>query len=106
MKNGSFYTLNDVYQCCYTFFADKDISSTKMFGSRMMYCPPKPVNASTNCNSTIAPCLYNIKKDPCEFYNIAPWNQGKTRRLIREKSDEWPCVICWGHFLGGYSTLV
>ena len=59
-------------------FADKDIPSTKKFGSAMVYCPPKPVNASTNCNSTIAPCLYNIKKDPCEFYNIAPWNQGES----------------------------
>jgi len=34
-------------------------------------CGAKPTNASTNCDSVHAPCLYNIATDPCEFYNIA-----------------------------------
>lgn len=33
-------------------------------------CGPVPANASENCNYEL-PCLYNIKEDPCEFYNIA-----------------------------------
>ncbi|XP_072026941.1 arylsulfatase J-like isoform X2 [Amphiura filiformis] len=63
---------------------DKDESvSVRKFGREreMVYCPPKPVNASTNCNSTIAPCLFNIRNDPCEFYNIAPWNQDLVKEL-------------------------
>lgn len=34
-------------------------------------CGPKPANASTNCKPTKAPCLYNIREDPCEYNNIA-----------------------------------
>ncbi|XP_041472978.1 arylsulfatase I-like [Lytechinus variegatus] len=39
-------------------------------------CPPKPENASTNCDyENNEPCLYNIREDPCEYNNIAEWNQ-------------------------------
>ncbi|XP_022083579.1 arylsulfatase I-like [Acanthaster planci] len=36
---------------------------------------PRPSNASTNCKPFEKPCLFNIRNDPCEFYNIADWNQ-------------------------------
>ena len=34
-------------------------------------CGDKPANASTNCDVGKAPCLYNIRKDPCEYNNLA-----------------------------------
>lgn len=36
-------------------------------------CGPVPANASLSCNYT-NPCLYNIREDPCEYYNIADDN--------------------------------
>ncbi|XP_030845455.1 arylsulfatase I isoform X2 [Strongylocentrotus purpuratus] len=39
-------------------------------------CPSKQANASTNCDyGDRKPCLYNIRDDPCEYNNIADWNQ-------------------------------
>ena len=37
-------------------------------------CGTKPFNASTNCNPIDKACLFNIAKDPCEYYNIADDN--------------------------------
>ena len=34
-------------------------------------CGPKPANASTNCDLKTAPCLYDLKHDPCEYNNLA-----------------------------------
>ena len=34
-------------------------------------CGEKPENASTNCNVSVAPCLFNVTADPCEYYNLA-----------------------------------
>ena len=51
-------------------------------GTATIYCPPRPKNATTNCKPTEQPCLFNIKNDPCEFYNIAPWNQGEIVFMI------------------------
>ena len=51
-------------------------------GADVINCLVKPRNASTNCKPTRATCLYNITNDPCEFYNIAAWNQGTPRCCI------------------------
>ena len=34
-------------------------------------CGPKPSNASKACQSDKYPCLFNITRDPCEYYNLA-----------------------------------
>ncbi|KAH9492409.1 hypothetical protein Btru_051041 [Bulinus truncatus] len=34
-------------------------------------CGPKPSNASVNCRPSVAPCLYHIPSDPCEYNNLA-----------------------------------
>ncbi|XP_070561320.1 arylsulfatase J-like [Ptychodera flava] len=36
----------------------------------VIHCGPVPSEAHTNCQTT-KPCLYNIKDDPCEYYNLA-----------------------------------
>lgn len=44
--------------------------------SSVVYCPPVPVNASSNCTPSKKPCLFHIKDDPCEFYNLADSRPG------------------------------
>ncbi|CAH1251943.1 ARSJ [Branchiostoma lanceolatum] len=44
-------------------------------GPLKIKCGEKPANASTNCKPRDNPCVFNIKEDPCEFNNIADWNQ-------------------------------
>ena len=34
-------------------------------------CGEKPANASTNCDVFFNSCLYDIRKDPCEYNNLA-----------------------------------
>ncbi|XP_071831480.1 arylsulfatase J-like isoform X2 [Apostichopus japonicus] len=43
----------------------------KLPKASVVYCPPIPANASTNCDPAKKPCLYHIPNDPCEFYNLA-----------------------------------
>ena len=37
----------------------------------VVQCGPKPQNASTNCDVQKSYCLYDIRKDPCEYNNLA-----------------------------------
>ena len=34
-------------------------------------CGQRPPNATTNCQPTKAPCLFDLDSDPCEFNNVA-----------------------------------
>ncbi|CAH1798588.1 unnamed protein product [Owenia fusiformis] len=45
-------------------------------------CGPKPSNASTNCKPTVAPCLYNVAIDPCEYNNIAESHPDIVKQLL------------------------
>ena len=40
-------------------------------------CGKKPADAQTNCQPEKKPCLYNVRKDPCEYHNIADDNPGE-----------------------------
>lgn len=51
---------------------DQEIKSINQLpGASVVSCPPIPVNASSNCQPAKSPCLFHIKNDPCEFYNLA-----------------------------------
>ena len=45
-------------------------------------CGPKPVNASTNCDPRVSPCLFNIATDPCEYNNIAADNKDLVIKMM------------------------
>ena len=47
-----------------------------------VHCGKKPFNASTNCDPVAKPCLFNIAKDPCEYYNIADDNQIIVKQML------------------------
>ncbi|XP_077994837.1 arylsulfatase J-like [Glandiceps talaboti] len=37
----------------------------------IIHCGPVPAVAYTNCDLPMKPCLYNIRDDPCEYFNLA-----------------------------------
>ena len=39
--------------------------------SAEILCGPIPEDAENNCPPNETPCLFNIKEDPCEYYNLA-----------------------------------
>ncbi|XP_030845444.1 arylsulfatase I isoform X1 [Strongylocentrotus purpuratus] len=59
-----------------------DLDSKPVPNAFVVSCPYKPANASTNCNPYKKPCLFNIRHDPCEFNNIANWNQDIVELLL------------------------
>ncbi|KAH9492435.1 hypothetical protein Btru_051104 [Bulinus truncatus] len=66
-------TLRSTY--LYTFYQKSEIYSKFradiMFLPVTLNCGPKPSNASVNCQPSVAPCLYHIPSDPCEYNNLA-----------------------------------
>ncbi|XP_030845449.1 arylsulfatase I isoform X3 [Strongylocentrotus purpuratus] len=59
-----------------------DVDSKPVPNAFVVSCPSKPANASTNCDPKEKPCLFNIRHDPCEFNNIADWNQDIVELLL------------------------
>ena len=52
-----------------------------------LHCGKKPFNASTNCYPVVKPCLFNIAKDPCEYYNIADDNREIVNLMLIRLQD-------------------
>jgi len=50
-------------------------------------CGPKPFNASTSCDPRVAPCLFNIAEDPCEYNNIAGAHSDIVIQLMMRLQD-------------------
>ena len=48
----------------------------------LVKCGPKPANASMNCRPALAPCLYNIASDPCEYNNVASEYPEVVKKLL------------------------
>ncbi|XP_077994401.1 arylsulfatase I-like [Glandiceps talaboti] len=53
------------------FKQDNHIESRKKKSSLIVNCGPKPENASENCKPAEKPCLFDVKRDPCEYVNLA-----------------------------------
>ena len=51
-------------------------------------CGERPLNALTNCDPTLAPCLFDLDKDPCEFNNLASLMPEKVRELL-DRMEEY-----------------
>ena len=45
-------------------------------------CGDRPLDALTNCNIAIAPCLFDLDKDPCEYNNLASVMPEKVTELL------------------------
>ena len=50
-------------------------------------CSDIPKNASSNCQVDKKPCLYDVEKDPCEFYNLADQYPEKVAELLDRMRD-------------------
>jgi len=48
-----------------------DIITGARLKSAEILCGPVPDDAADGCHPDQAPCLFNIKEDPCEYYNLA-----------------------------------
>ena len=66
-------------------------------GHIKVHCGKKPFNASTNCNPVSKPCLFNIAKDPCEYYNIADDNQVIVNQMLDKLQDYNRTMIATGN---------
>ncbi|XP_067686275.1 arylsulfatase B-like [Haliotis asinina] len=51
-------------------------------------CGPKPLDAEFNCKPEVAPCLFHIPSDPCEFHNIAASHPAEVQALL-DRIDEY-----------------
>lgn len=45
-------------------------------------CEKPPINASTNCQVSEQPCLFNITQDPCEYHNLAANMPNMVKELL------------------------
>ncbi|XP_076455941.1 arylsulfatase B-like [Babylonia areolata] len=82
MKFNTDYSLRSGYQ------RDGAVSKGQDSGSPVeVHCGKKPLNASFNCQPEQEPCLFHIPSDPCEFYNIAPFNRGQVDVLLKRLSQ-------------------
>ena len=54
---------------------------------------PKPANASQNCDLKLAPCLYNITADPCEYVNLAPSHPELLEMMLRKLEEHSKTVV-------------
>ncbi|XP_033099224.1 arylsulfatase J-like isoform X2 [Anneissia japonica] len=59
----------------------------------VVHCPNKPTNASTNCQPFKAPCLFNIKLDPCEYNNVADIYPDITSEMKARLDEILPTVV-------------
>ncbi|XP_077515182.1 arylsulfatase B-like isoform X2 [Amblyomma americanum] len=50
--------------------------------SKPLECARVHTQHRTACDSTVAPCLFDIIEDPCEYHNIADEKPEVTRRLL------------------------
>ena len=51
--------------------------------SAEILCGPVPDDAPESCHPDKAPCLFNIKNDPCEYYNLADKEPDNLQYLMR-----------------------